>query len=448
MQADDPSGRFRITRDEALSQRVDGLLQRQKSLLGDSEGRRERGRRWYYQNWFVFMMAAGLAAFLGWAIIEPFFDDLIYLQGKVSRLQVGGMGPSTGSFSVGSQELLLLDQTREIRDGSVKDLLKASELKEGQDVGVYVEYLEVEKVALAVFVDTNPTPISPGSRSLTMKEQQGRKAAGGLLSFAIIGGLIGLAIGAVDGLICRLMRRALLAGTVGLLVGFVGGFFSTIIAGLTYSLIHNLAMKQMEAGGPGNLSPLGFGLQMIGRSFAWMLAGMAMGLGQGIALRSKRLVLYGFLGGIAGGLLGGLLFDPIDMLLLGPNKPSAFWSRLVGFTVVGLCVGGLIGVVELLARDAWLRMLEGPLSGKEFLIFKDRVNVGCSPRSDIYLFNDPLVAGTHATIRTVGDQYEIENLTELNPALINGRRVERARLRHGDQITIGRTVFVFQQRQS
>ena len=30
--------------------------------------------------------------------------------------------------------------------------------------------------------------------------------------------------------------------------------------------------------------------------------------------RSKRLLLYGFLGGVIGGLLGGLLFDPIGQL--------------------------------------------------------------------------------------------------------------------------------------
>src|SRR5262249_17241373 len=156
-------------------------------------------------------------------------------------------------------------------------------------------------------------------------------------------------------------------------------------------------------------TPLGFVLQMVGRSLAWGLAGMAMGLGQGLALRSKRLLLYGFLGGIVGGLLGGLLFDPVDMILLGPEKPSAHWSRLIGFACIGACVGAMIGVVELLARDAWLRMIEGPLAGKEFLIFKDVLTVGSSPRSDIYLFNDPLVAGHHATLRAMGDECEIEN---------------------------------------
>jgi hypothetical protein len=188
-------------------------------------------------------------------------------------------------------------------------------------------------------------------------------------------------------------------------------------------------------------------LQMVGRSLAWCLAGCAMGLGQGIALRSKRLLIYGLIGGVVGGLLGGLLFDPIEVML-GPDKPSAALSRLIGFGVIGLCVGATIGIVELLARDAWLRMTQGPLSGKEFLVFKDVMNIGSSPRSDIYLFNDAQVAENHAILRAVGDECEIEARQTASPVLLNNRSVSRARLRHGDNVTIGRTSFVFQQRKS
>lgn len=227
-------------------------------------------------------------------------------------------------------------------------------------------------------------------------------------------------------------------------MGFVGGFVCSLLANAIYSPLTHLAMNLSEASG--GLSPMGFVIQIIGRSLAWCLIGVAMGLGQGIALRSTRLFLYGLLGGIVGGLLGGLLFDPIDFILLGQDKPSATLSRLVGFAVIGLSVGGMIGIVELLARDAWLRMTQGPLTGKEFLIFKDVMNVGSSPRSDIYLFNDPQVAEQHALIRAIGDECEIEARQTTNPVLLNNRAVTRARLRHGDNVTIGRTSFVFQQR--
>ena len=141
-----------------------------------------------------------------------------------------------------------------------------------------------------------------------------------------------------------------------------------------------------------------------------------------------------------------VVFDPIDLILLGPDKPSAHLSRMIGFVVIGCSVGAMIGIVELLARDAWLRMDEGPLAGKEFLVFKDVMKIGSSPRSDIYLFNDPQVEPHHATLRAIGEEVEIESQNQSRQAQVNERPIKRARLRHGDRITIGRAIFTYRRR--
>jgi hypothetical protein len=456
-----PPGSIQITHDEAMSSHVDDLLQRQRGLRGESPLARDHGRRWYYQNWFVLMIVGGAAAFGAWALLEPFFDDYQYIQGTIDNINpndvpgqiaLGGNQffeirlPIRGSLSLKGQEIWIYDELLEVHpDGSMTPL-DPGELRVGQQLGLYVQYEAVgpNGVAIAVYAVRDPQPQSPERAAMSLGQLESRTTAAAMLLFAVVGGLIGLALGAADGIVCRLLRRALLAGGIGLLVGFIGGFVSGIIANLAYAPLNQLAMEQAE--GISDLSPFGFAVQMTGRGLAWMLAGMAMGLGQGIALRSKRLILYGFLGGIVGGLLGGLLFDPIDLLLLGGDRVSAHWSRMIGITVVGMGVGAMIGIVELLARDAWLRMAEGPLAGKEFLVFKDTMQVGSSPRADIYLFNDPEVAGFHATIRSVGDHYEIENTSKEFPAEVNGRRFQHTRLRHGDRITIGGTVFVYQQR--
>jgi hypothetical protein len=293
-------------------------------------------------------------------------------------------------------------------------------------------------------VDRSPKPQDSARAKLSLDRLHRRAQTAGTLLFAVVAGFIGLFIGAADGLICRLPRRALLSGVIGLLVGVVGGFVCSMAANIAYAPLTHLAMKTSESSS--SWSTLGFVIQMFGRALAWCLAGVAMGLGQGIALRSKRLLVYGLLGGVLGGLLGGLLFDPIDQILLGPDKPSAHWSRLIGLAVIGASVGAMIGIVELLARDAWLRMTQGPLTGKEFLLFKDVMNIGSSPRSDIYLFNDNLVAPDHALIRGVGDECEIEARQASHPLLLNNQTVRRARLRHGDSVSVGRTIFVFQRR--
>jgi hypothetical protein len=457
-----PDNTIRISKDEALSTHVDDMLKRQMSMRGDPGVTRDRSRAWYYQNWFVFGIVGLIGALVAWAVLEPMFSDYLYIQGTVTattdfenlnhaRLRTDQddlFAYNAGAITIKGEKILLLDSTKEKTKDHGLLRVKPNSINVGDNIGVYVEYFEGggESLAVALYVVRSPAEQSATRAAYTLHQLNSRKSIAALLLFPLVAGFIGLFIGAADGLICRVMRRALICGLVGLFVGFVGGFVSSIIANIVYAPLTHLAMKQ--SGAAGGLTSMGFMLQMVGRSLAWCLAGCAMGLGQGIALRSKRLLIYGLLGGVVGGLLGGLLFDPIDLVLLGSDKTSAALSRLIGFGVIGLSVGATIGIVELLARDAWLRMTQGPLTGKEFLVFKDVMNIGSSPRSDIYLFNDAQVAENHAILRAVGDECEIEARQATNPVLLNNRSVTRARLRHGDNVTIGRTSFVFQQRKS
>jgi predicted lipid-binding transport protein (Tim44 family) len=167
-----------------------------------------------------------------------------------------------------------------------------------------------------------------------------------------------------------------------------------------------------------------------------------MGLGQGVALRSSKLLVNGLVGGMAGALLGGLLFDPISLLFEGFDTGEAWLSRGVGFGVIGLVTGLVIGLVEIAAREAWIKMLTGPLAGKEFVLFKSPTTVGSSPKSDVYLFKDSEVEPTHALIHAMGEGYELEDKKGAAGTYVNGRRVSRARLVSGDQVRVGKTVFV------
>jgi hypothetical protein len=451
-----------ISRQEVFSSHVDDLLARQKNLRGERDVARGRGA-WYYQNWFVLMLVGGLAAFAAWGLLEPSYSDEIRFQGVIDSVDMESRLPSfvetgdstwltfrhasAGSVLMNGQLIWLFENsTFKAPDGSWQHL-RPSSLYKGERVAMYVQYRQFpgSDLAMAFHVDTT---VGQGIRPTTasLASLNARSNAAGLLLFAVVGGFIGLAIGAADGVICRVPRRAIIAGLVGLAVGFLGGFISGVLANLVYAPIHRLSMAQMTAAG--TFSPGAFGLQMLGRSFAWACAGMTMGLGQGIALRSLRLLLWGLIGGVVGALLGGLLFDPVDQLLLNNSGPSAWVSRLIGIVAIGLGVGAMIGVVERLARDAWLRMIEGPLAGKEFMIFKDRMALGSSPRSEIYLFNDPLVAEHHANLRSLGDETELEVADSRLRVEVNGRPIDRVRLRQGDRITLGRTSFVFETRGS
>jgi hypothetical protein len=145
---------------------------------------------------------------------------------------------------------------------------------------------------------------------------------------------------------------------------------------------------------------------------------------------------------VLGGLLGGLLFDPID-LALTPEDGEANLSRCVGFTLIGLLVGLFVGLVEGWTKTAWLLMRQGPLAGKQFILFRDTTVLGSSPKSEVYLFKDAAIEPRHAVIYNRGGRFEIEDCQTPEGTYINGIPIRKHWLQSGDQIVMGKTVLEF-----
>ncbi|HUG91473.1 MAG TPA: FHA domain-containing protein [Planctomycetaceae bacterium] len=266
-----------------------------------------------------------------------------------------------------------------------------------------------------------------------------------ILFFPTVTGFVGLFLGAAEGLMCRNLGRAAVCGSVGLGIGFGAGLVALIPTMMLFQLMARLAIHWSRD--PVNLenvvpTGVGFLLLIMGRGMAWAVASIPAGLGQGIALKDKKVVLNGLVGAVLGGLLGGILFDPI-YALLSTDRLEADLSRAVGFTVIGLLVGLFVGLVEGWTKTAWLLMQKGPLAGKQFVIYRDTTVLGSSPRADIYLFKDDAIEPRHALLHNRGGRFEIEDLDTPDGTYVNGVPVHRQLLHHGDQIILGKTVLEF-----
>jgi pSer/pThr/pTyr-binding forkhead associated (FHA) protein len=68
------------------------------------------------------------------------------------------------------------------------------------------------------------------------------------------------------------------------------------------------------------------------------------------------------------------------------------------------------------------------------------VSIGREAGNVIQL-EDNEVSRRHAEIRQVGETHVIGDLKSSNGSFVNGRRIERTELHHGDQILIGRTLL-------
>jgi hypothetical protein len=80
--------------------------------------------------------------------------------------------------------------------------------------------------------------------------------------------------------------------------------------------------------------------------------------------------------------------------------------------------------------------------GEEHPIGRGRVVIGRSKECEIQL-GDPNVSRRHAEVRLEGSSYWIVDLDSTNGVEVNGRKLKRAKLEHGDRVVLGSTELTF-----
>jgi len=258
---------------------------------------------------------------------------------------------------------------------------------------------------------------------------------------AVLGGMIGLALGSLEGIVTGVWEKAAMGGGLGLAIGGAGGAVGGVIGQIAYGVF---------SGGGDVVSFSAIILQIAARAFAWSLVGLFIGLGQGAMLRASEKIINGLIGGVVGGFIGGLLFDPISLVFGGislglTGEVSGWLSRMVGMSVLGLCAGAAIGMVEEIRKEAWLTIVAGPLQGKQFIIYRSPTLIGSSPKADVCLVKDPHVAPEHAHIERERNRYVLVDLGA-GQTVVNNQRINRWQLREGDYVTIGQTVLRYETR--
>ncbi|MER3413427.1 MAG: hypothetical protein C4341_04160 [Armatimonadota bacterium] len=258
------------------------------------------------------------------------------------------------------------------------------------------------------------------------------------LLFALAtGGVIGLCLGGLTGLYQGSRAHLLIGALAGGALGAVGAVMGLSLGG---------AVAQMVFGEGVFLQPGVRPDMIIARTLVFAPFGALIGLVVGASARSLPRALQGALGGLIGGAIGGGLFDVIGAMfgrtiveLRGAQDITevGMVSRAIAMTVIGAFVGLFIGIVEIIARNAWVRLEVGRNEGKEWVVDAHRTFIGRSETAHIPLFGDPSVAPLHACIERRGGQYVLLDGGTPVGIGVNGIRVPQAVLNHGDVINIG-----------
>lgn len=269
--------------------------------------------------------------------------------------------------------------------------------------------------------------IAQGTGIRNINNEYGRTA----LIAAVLGLLVAGAIGLVDAVLNAVGFQRFVRIGVCLGIGLLGGTIGGLIGQALYSLHHKLLF------------------------IGWILTGIGIGMSIGIydVLRavmtgkdiraSLKKTLNGIYGGFLGGFLGGVLFQA-----LFPNTEIPRTDLAVGLVILGLCIGLMVGLAQVVLKEAWIKVAQGFRAGRELLLAKDETTIGRAEGCDLGLFGDNTIERLHARILLKNQRYLLADADTPGGTFLNEERISKPTpLKSGDVIRVGNSVIEFGERQ-
>jgi len=87
-------------------------------------------------------------------------------------------------------------------------------------------------------------------------------------------------------------------------------------------------------------------------------------------------------------------------------------------------------------------LISGPLKDSSFVLSGNEISLG-RDSSNAVAISDVSLSRRHCLINREGDRFTIRDLDSRNGTLVNGVAVKESPLQHGDQVSVGDSVFIF-----
>jgi hypothetical protein len=253
------------------------------------------------------------------------------------------------------------------------------------------------------------------------------------LALALVDALWNFSLRRVFSVVLRVLTSVVIGGMAGLLGGLLGEAL--------YSWLRWQAFVVLGYALVGLLIGLSVGVFDL-------FTGLARNRDSHGALRKVR---NGLIGGSAGGILGGIVSVLLHhgwSELFHDKDGDLLWSpSAAAFVALGACVGLMIGLAQVILKEAWIKVEEGFRAGRELILSRPEITIGRAESCDVGLFGDPAVDRLHATIQRQGHVYIVQDAGSATGTFVNDEPILQPRiLCSGDVIRVGRCVLRFGER--
>ncbi|MFM9964541.1 MAG: FHA domain-containing protein [Planctomycetaceae bacterium] len=250
---------------------------------------------------------------------------------------------------------------------------------------------------------------------------------GGTVQVALVGGLVGAAIGAGLNMVAGMSNGQWKQLLLRIWPGLIGGGLGGLLGGLAGNILFIVGVP---------------------KALGWCLMGLGIGVVEGLYERSPGKLRNGLIGGGLGGLFGGMLFDPITNMI---GSASGMSSRATSFVILGMCIGVLIGLAQVVLKDAWLTVLDGYRAGRQLILSQPVTTLGRAEHLPLpflgSMSQDLELEHARLTRQPNGSFALADNQSRIGTRL-NGQPVQSAVvLKDGDVIKLGTNFIRFNERQ-
>lgn len=232
---------------------------------------------------------------------------------------------------------------------------------------------------------------------------------------AIVPVVVGFGIVAWPSLSAGQVSSALTTSRTAVVVALLAGIVGLLAATPVYN--------ELSTEGGSTLAAIGF---------AFSIVSGLVGAGIGIAVSHRKAVL-GLIGGLLGGIIGGLIIGA-----MGGGRSATAGQLVLAVPLAAAAVGAAIGSAERFAKQVWIDVLEGPLAGRELILYDERTVLGSADTLPVSLADETLEV-EHVEVLVSPMSITVRSLSPSAQLTVNDQVVTNANVDSGDLIEIGRT---------